>query len=276
MSFMSGGNRVREVKYLFIDGAYLQERTKAFCDYWFSKQVRLEHSALGSGFEKVFYYDCLPAKADKETDADYEKRVAEKEAFFDRLREIRGWHVIEGVSKRRKKGPASQKEVDILIAVDMLTHTYRKNMDRLTFIAGDQDFRPLVDAVVKDGMYVELWYDPRSISKDLRDTADARTELDYFTFHQYLDREFLKVQSHVERTGTGVPSSPLYAELLAHGYAEGDIFASFWKDQNKKAHHLTTLKKVDGWYLNWSMQGDPELLKKIFATYVRDVEWRPV
>jgi len=118
--------------------------------------------------------------------------------FHQTLRKLRGWHIYEGVIKGTGRR-ARQKEVDILIAVDMLTHAYRRNMHSVTFIAGDQDFRPLVDALVRDGMFIELMYDPRSISKELADAADARRILDPYLIFQWLDESFKKTHPLPER-----------------------------------------------------------------------------
>ena len=38
----------------------------------------------------------------------------------------------------------------------MLSHAHRKNMHKTTLLTGDLDFKPLVDALVQDGMFVTL------------------------------------------------------------------------------------------------------------------------
>lgn len=139
------------VTYLFIDAGYLNRRLESFGKEWFGVTAVANYSAIGAGFTKTFYYDCLPFKTDSESEIDFKRRTEIKEAHFDKLRSYPGWHVSEGLAKWRKKGRSTQKEVDILITVDMLTHTHRKNMHRLAFIAGDQDFRPLLEAIVRDG-----------------------------------------------------------------------------------------------------------------------------
>jgi len=115
--------------YLFVDGNYLQQRLDEFCTKWFGAKARLDYTQLGREFTKVFYYDALPVKAQNETEDAFEARLKEKHDFFNYLRSLDGWHVHEGISKRSRGERARQKEVDILIAVDMLTHTHRKNMD---------------------------------------------------------------------------------------------------------------------------------------------------
>lgn len=133
---------------------------------------------MQGGCQKVFYYDCLPAKRDTANEAEHQHKLEEKQAFFDGLRSLAGWHVSEGLARHRKKERQEQKEVDILIAVDMLTHTHRKNMHRLTFLSGDQDFAPLLEAIVRDGMYVELIYPEGHTARDLMYFADVARPMD--------------------------------------------------------------------------------------------------
>jgi NYN domain len=95
--------------------------------------------------------------------------------LFKRLRSTDGVHVYEGdVRKRRHKGGLEQKMVDVMLAVDMLTHSFRRNMQRATLLTGDQDFKPLVDALVQQGMYVTLWYPRGETNSELMDAADRR------------------------------------------------------------------------------------------------------
>jgi len=120
-----------EIRYLFIDGGYLRAVVERFGQEYFNDpRVPIDYEAFTQGFTKVFYYDCLaPRKAD-ESDADYVQRTAPQEAHFRKLRSLHGWHVVEGVVKDTGRR-ARQKEVDIQIAVDMLTHSFRRNMHRM-------------------------------------------------------------------------------------------------------------------------------------------------
>ena len=74
-------------------------------------------------------------------------------------------------------------------------------MQRVTFLAGDQDFKPLVDAVVREGMFVELWYEERSVSKELCYAADAQRTLDVYTVHGFLTKQFQKEHPLPRRLG---------------------------------------------------------------------------
>lgn len=100
--------------------------------------------------------------------------------------------------------------------------------------------------------------------------------LNYFTFYQYLDQKFKDIQPQMDRSGTGAPSTPANTIMRARGFVGDEVFAVPWKDPNVEVHYLTTLEKVNGWHLQWRMPGDVELLKKVFATYIREVEWKKI
>ncbi|MBD2254416.1 NYN domain-containing protein [Nostoc parmelioides] len=59
--------------------------------------------------------------------------------------------MVNSAKRPTGKAKKEQKEIDIMIAVDMLTHSFQKNMDEATLLAGDLDFKPLIDALVLNG-----------------------------------------------------------------------------------------------------------------------------
>ena len=137
-----------------------------------SKTLALDYEKVASSFDKTFYYDALPPKKRGEEAKDHEGRKAKKQLWFDRLKLTPRVHVKQGTAKGEGK-KARQKGVDMLIAIDMLTFSYKHIMDRATFIAGDEDFAPLIGALVQEGMHVDVWYNPHSISKELLFAADG-------------------------------------------------------------------------------------------------------
>lgn len=180
----------KEVSYLFVDGGYLRGVCEKFSVEWFdSARLSIDYQALGHGFTKCFYYDCLPLPRAGEDEAANESRRSEQRAELNAIKALHGWHVVEGVLAG-SGGRTRQKQVDVQIAVDMLTHSYRGNMHSAAFIAGDQDFKPLVEAVVREGMFIEIWFEKSSASTDLLDSADGRRPLDLYGLHGYLDKGF--------------------------------------------------------------------------------------
>src|SRR5271170_1987248 len=133
--------------YLFIDGEYLRRRMNDAVQKVFLWDGEINFYSLKSSAsaKRVFYYDCIDdEQKPAETKTECEQRVAAQEARFNKIGELNGVHVrygsLKGSGKKRR-----QKEVDVLLAVDMLTHGYDGNMGRAVLIAGDLDFRPVVE-----------------------------------------------------------------------------------------------------------------------------------
>jgi uncharacterized LabA/DUF88 family protein len=175
-------------QYLFIDGGCLRQSISEI-EHTFAagRKLGVDFSALTAGFHKVFYYDALPSKSGDESDADYQARHDAAATLHDRLGALDRFHVYEGETRRslsRKK--QEQKKVDIMIAVDMLTHSFRRNMEQATLLTADLDFKPLLDALVTEGMFVTLWYPPNRTSPELIKSADRRRRLDVRAIHPAL------------------------------------------------------------------------------------------
>ncbi|MCJ2530713.1 MAG: NYN domain-containing protein [Candidatus Thermoplasmatota archaeon] len=183
--------------YLFIDGQY-------FWTLWKGLATRilqgpppaLALKALKRNFGKAFYYDALPDEDTIQAAQNEEKKAEliatrdEQEELFRAIRRTAGYHVYEGKMKRRSRTGITQKQVDTMIAVDMLMHSYQKNAKRMTLIAGDDDFVPVVQALVLQGIYVTVWYEQRSFSSNLIEEADEAGCLGPQTLWDWTDREF--------------------------------------------------------------------------------------
>lgn len=220
----------KDVHYLFIDGEQLRCTAEEVGNDWFGKPIELDYVALQQDCQKVFYYDCLPAKPHHtEAEPEYQAKRDAKLRFFNELRKLPGWHVSEGLAKHRRRERQQQKEVDILIAVDMLTHTYRKNMHRLTFISGDQDFAPLLEAVVRDGMYVELLYPEGRTAADLMHFADVANPMDVDFLHRVSTDDFKRHNALPVFFGADVFSS-VRGDCIGEALKGGVSYAKVWRE----------------------------------------------
>lgn len=145
--------------------------------------------------ERVFVYDCIDdIRRDSETEADYETRVRTQETA------LRGIGLLDGVfvrlgSLRGNPGRTRQKEVDVLLAVDMLTHAHRKAAQSVVLLAGDLDFKPVVEAVVDLGVSLTVSFEQKSGSTDLALAADRRRILSAADLWQ-LSAQYLKPTEH--------------------------------------------------------------------------------
>ena len=161
-------------EYAFIDAAYLREETNEILKQCFGENVKYEDLSLDKmtpNFTKVFYYDCLPAKNNNENNNDYNARIEPNKQFLDKIHDYKGYHVFEG-STSGVGNRARQKQVDVMLSVDMLMHAVRGNMSKATLLSGDLDFNPVVESLVEEGMWVTLWCNPKSSSRKLIHAAD--------------------------------------------------------------------------------------------------------
>ncbi len=84
---------------------------------------------------------------------------------------------IEAPRVFKKDKNKGSKRVDISLATEMLTHAHRKNYDVAVLVAGDEDYIPLVDAVMAEGRRVVLWFIDDGLSPALKNKADYYFDL---------------------------------------------------------------------------------------------------
>ena len=192
MSYSAPGySGPREIHYLFVDAASLRGKLdNTSRKYFGGKAFRLDFTKLlsvsGLMPTKIFYYDALPVRNDNEDEASYNTRTQEQRELLDSAAGVDRIHVYEGDARKRRRGGLKQKKVDVMITVDMLTHSFRRNMHKATLLTGDNDFKPLIDALVQDGMFVTLWYPTGETSKELMNAADRRIPLGFYELYELL------------------------------------------------------------------------------------------
>jgi uncharacterized LabA/DUF88 family protein len=174
-------------QYLFVDGGSLRGRLQNVSSKYFGeKNFDIDFQKLKGGFTKVFYYDAIPVRNEGESETDYHTRTAPIRAVFSAASSTDGVHVYEGDARRRQRRGLEQKMVDVMLAVDMLSHTFRRNMLSTTLLSGDADFTPLIDALVQYGMNVVLWYPADETSSELLRAADVRVKLGWYDLRSLL------------------------------------------------------------------------------------------
>lgn len=178
--------------YVFIDGEYLRQIHRDAMQDFFGVGVNgdldLAETRRQAGAIRAFFYDSIEdVPRDGESEEDCRARVAPLEHFFGRARSLSGVHVRLGtVSGKRRR----QKEVDVLLATDMLTHGFNGSMSSAVLLTGDLDFRPIVEALVRHGVFVEVWYHRTSIALDLPGAADFGREIRFRQLYSWNTQVF--------------------------------------------------------------------------------------
>jgi uncharacterized LabA/DUF88 family protein len=200
--------------YLFIDGGYVRKVHLEAMNKVFHATGRIAIQTIkdrASAF-RVFYYDCLDDEQRSDESAEeFGERFKSDEDYFDAIGSVSGVHLclgtIVGSGKRKKR----QKEVDVSLAVDMLTHAFNHNMNRAVLVTGDLDFRPLVEAVVRSGVFVEVWYSASSYSKELLRASDYGYQISWADLYKWSDPSFRNVHTMPSDRGgvTPIGSGPI-------------------------------------------------------------------
>jgi uncharacterized LabA/DUF88 family protein len=172
--------------YLFIDGEYLRRRHHEAMVDFFQVDGDLDIFPLRreAGARRVYFYDCIDeAPLPGETGEVQKTRIAPLQRFLSYVQSLSGFHVKPGTVRRGRK--REQKEVDVSMAVDMLTHGFNGTMTKAVLLAGDLDFRPVVEALVRQGVFVEVWYHRNSIAEELHGAADFGREIRFRQLYEW-------------------------------------------------------------------------------------------
>ncbi len=70
-----------------------------------------------------------------------------------------------------------QKQVDVMLALDLVKLSWLGRMDVAVLVAGDDDFVPAVREAREYGVVVRLCYQPGNVGLELLNAADERLEL---------------------------------------------------------------------------------------------------
>ncbi len=258
----------RETSYLFIDGGYLRRRYEEAIDSVFRIPGELDYSNIRSAFScaKAFYYDCLDECKPAEASSDYAARRKTQEDLFNSIREIPGFHVRTGTLSGRR-----QKEVDVALAVDMLTHAFYKNMSRAVLIAGDLDFRPVVDSLVKLGAWAEVASARSTTAKPLQWAADQHRELTFLDLYSWSTDTF-RSRHPIPNLEVGntrwVPHGWTLARTGRFGESQALLI------QNGQALMIQFIPSNQKNVNNLVFHGGFEVLERYFKAMFGEIEWK--
>lgn len=220
-----------------MDGGHLRKYYAECTSAWFGSPGEIDFSKLKTtlGAVKMFYYDCLDdIRHATETKGAFEQRLKDQESYFNKISAIPNTHVrlgsIAGAGKKKR-----QKEVDILLAVEMMNHAFRKNMERAILLSGDRDFKPVVKALVDMGLFIDVAGDKHHTSRDLALAADNFRAL---SLHYYYEWSNASLQKQQPLDIPHVNDLPHDAVKLEEGKLEGTSVGLYkWKGNNNYYIH---------------------------------------
>ncbi|MEJ5329625.1 MAG: NYN domain-containing protein [Desulfobaccales bacterium] len=168
---------------IFIDGGYMNSLLSknfsgAHIDYakfaqWISYDFRLL---------RAYFYDCDPYMSSPPTDEET-KRFKRKQSFFSKILRIPCFEVKKGRVVDRGRDNygnviAIQKQIDVLLAVDLLKLSWKRIIACAAIVTGDSDFVPAIQAAKEEGVCIRLVHGPDgTYHRNLWEVADERLEI---------------------------------------------------------------------------------------------------
>jgi len=222
--------------------------------------------------QRFFYYDCLrDIKKATETDQEFTARVQYQHESFKAIQSLLGFHVrlgsLSGTGKKLR-----QKKVDVLLAVEMLDNAFRKNMAGAVLLAGDADFIPVVEAVMRLGTWVEVCYDPHGASEELYSLADKGTPLTFTDLWSWSSNEFRTKYYLPPRTEGSFNTLDFMPMNLREGKNARGERVMIAERGNKRGEFFVHVGDVPG-ISSWFTYPDVEVLEKYYVECNGPINW---
>jgi uncharacterized LabA/DUF88 family protein len=163
------GDRTDRVM-IFIDGSNLYHSLKNFF-----KRTDIDIGKLGNKLLdkrrliRIYYYNAKVGLKEEP------QRYRDQQAFFDSVSAIPYCELRLGrlVYINWPNTPPYEKGVDIQLATDIITHSFKNNYDVAVLVAGDNDYVGALQAVKDNGKNVEVaLFGKERTSRQLRVAAD--------------------------------------------------------------------------------------------------------
>jgi len=208
----------------------------------FGVPAELDFSRMRLGGDRIYYYDCVDdLKQASESEDDFETRRDKQIAEFDAMQSLPLFDVrlgrLTGENRKRR-----QKKVDVQLAVDALEHAFLQNMSHMILVAGDLDFAPLVECLVRVGTQVTVMYE-RSAAADFYRAADINTEIRLNQVHGWCSQPF---QKHHPLPAASVGGTlPAARYVVQRGGLVDGKSALLHHTQVKPAHFVLEVKEFE-------------------------------
>jgi uncharacterized LabA/DUF88 family protein len=138
---------------IFIDGSNLYHSLKGFFSRTDIDIGRLSRKLLDKRrLVRIYYYNAKVGLKEEP------QRYRDQQAFFTSVNAIPYSELRLGrlVYHNWPNSPPYEKGVDIQLATDMITHSFKNNYDVAVLVAGDNDFVGAIQSVKDNGKNVEV------------------------------------------------------------------------------------------------------------------------
>jgi len=156
---------------VFIDGSNMYHSLKAFFNRTDIDLGKFCAKLIGKRrLIRIYYYNARVGNKEEP------ERYLHQVQFFDSVAEIPYTELRLGrlVYNNWPNSPPYEKGVDVQLATDMLSHSYKNNYDTAILVAGDNDFVSALQAVKDNGKHIEVaLFGKEETSRELRRVADV-------------------------------------------------------------------------------------------------------
>ena len=168
--------RTTERVMIFIDGSNMYHSLKHYYKRTSIDLGRFCQKVLGRRrLVRIYYYNARVGQKEEP------ERYKEQKKFFDGVEAIPYTELRLGrlVYNNWPGTPPYEKGVDVQLATDMITHSFKGNYDVAVLVAGDNDFVGALQAVKDNGKNVEVaLFGKERTSMMLRNVADKVISID--------------------------------------------------------------------------------------------------
>ncbi len=149
-------------------------------------KIRLDYGKLLSFLKgtrqlvRAYFYTSIPDESTLKKNTPEWESYQRQRKFLEEISNL-GYKVKTSLLRRRPSGELKEKEIDIMLATDMLSLAYLNAYDTAVLVSGDSDFRYTVEEVQKLGKKVENATFLKTSSPILRRACDKFIPLDEYT-----------------------------------------------------------------------------------------------
>ncbi len=155
---------------IFIDGSNLYHSLKNNLGRTDLDVGKFARKLLGRRrLTRIYYYNAKVGQREEP------ERYRAQQTFFNTVSAVPYCELKLGrlVYNNWPNSPPYEKGIDIQLATDMITHSYKNNFDVAVLVAGDNDYVGAVQAVKDNGKHVEIaLFGKLGSSRALRECAD--------------------------------------------------------------------------------------------------------
>ena len=155
---------------VFIDGSNLYHSLKHHFSRTDIDIGKFSHKLLDKRhLIRIYYYNARVGMKEEP------ERYRDQQKFFNSVMSIPYCELRLGrlVYANWPGGPPYEKGVDILLATDMIKHSFKNNYDAAVLVAGDNDFVGAIQAVKDNGKNMEVaLFGKERTSMELRKVSD--------------------------------------------------------------------------------------------------------